>query len=324
MIRRILRRLLTGLLDLGLLLYWYPVRKFFQALPQELVFKMTGFITDLAVLMLPGIRKRLECVLSAWFPGVYSDKEIKDIAIRSVANYAGRRLEEMYIGSITKEQIDKMVTVAGRENLEESIKRGKGTIILLSHFGSFLMPLPFIGFMGYRISQLGGPPILRHNRPIHERIFKLREKDYAGLPVTFLRTDLHLKSAFNALKNNELLAIAFDGREGNKWAKVNFLNKKAFFSPGPLRMALSTGASIVPTFIIRQKNHTHLLVFEKPIAIDKKAMEAEASGSGMQKLADIFDEYVRTYPCHAIISMYIAEQRAKKGVIAKPIFANER
>lgn len=321
MIHRMFRCFLTGLLDLGLLAYWYPVRKFFQALPQEFIFKLTGLITGAAVMMLPGIRKRLESFISAWFPGVYSDKEIKEIAGRSIANYAGRRLEEMYIGSITKEQIDKMVAVVGRENLDASVRRGKGTIILLSHFGSLLIPLSVIGFMGYRINQLGGPPILKYHRPINERIFKLREKDFAGIPVTFLRTDLHLKTAVNALKNNELLAIAFDGREGNKWTEVNFLGRRAFFSPGPLRMAQATGASIVPTFIIRQKDHTHRLVFEKPVIIEKTEMKEQAFSSGMQKLVDTFDDFVRTYPCHAIITMYITEQRAKKGVVAKPIFA---
>lgn len=320
MMNRMLRHLLTSLLDLGLLFYWYPVRKFFQALPPPVVSKLTGLVTCFAAWMLPGIRKRLELAISTWFSGMYSDKEIKKIARRSIANYAGRRLEEMYIGSITKEVVQKMVVVVGRENLEASVKRGKGTIILLSHFGSFLMPLSAIGFMGYRISQLVGPPILKHHRPIHERIFKLKEKDCAGMPVTFLRTDLHLKTIVKTLKNNELLAIAFDGREGDKWTEVNFLGKKASFSPGPLRMAQATGACIIPTLIIRQKDHTHKLVFEKPVIIDKIDMKEQALSSCMQKITDIFEDYIRKYPCHAILTMYIIEERAKKGIIRNPIF----
>jgi len=86
-------------------------------------------------------------------------------------------------------------------------------------------------------------------------------------------------------------------------------------------MAQATGTSIVPTFIIRQKDHTHRLVFEKPVIFEKMEMEEQAFSSGMQKLVDNFDDYVRTYPCHAIITMYIAEQRAKNGVVMKPIFA---
>ncbi len=320
MIHRIYRWLLTGFLDLCLLFYWYPLRKFFQALPYRCVFKLTGVITGVTAWMLPGIRKRLEAVISEWFPGVYSTKEVKEISRRSIANYAGRRLEEMYIGSITKEQIQKMVVVVGRENLEESVNRGKGTIILLSHFGSFLMPLPVIGFMGYRISQLAGPPILKHHRSIHEKIFKLREIDFSRLPVTFLRTDLHLKTAVKAIRNNELLAVAFDGREGDKWNEVKFLNRTAFFASGPLRIAQTTGASLVPTFIIRQKDHTHRLVFGKPLTIQKGGMKEQVFDSVMQKLADIFDDHVRSYPCHAIITMYIAEKRAKKDILTKPIF----
>ena len=320
MIRSIFKRLRTSLLDLVLLLYWYPVRKLIQGLPHGLVFKLTGTITGLAVLISFGVRKQLEAVVPEWFPGARFDREVKEIVRRSIANYTGRLLEEMYLGSITKEQIEKMVTVTGRENLETSVKRGKGTIILLSHFGSFLLPLPAIGFMGYRVSQLAGPPILKGQRPIQERIFKIKRKDLSGLPVTFLRSDIHLKRAVNALKMNDLLAIAFDGREGDKWMEVNFLGRKAFFSPGPIRMAQATGASIVPTFIIRQKDLTHRLIFEKPVVIGEALRNGPVSVSEMQKLADIFSDYFSSYPCHAIIYLLITEHKVAKRVFTRSIF----
>lgn len=320
MIHRFLNNIKTGLIDLGLLFYWYPVRKCLQALPLGVVLSLTGFITSAVSRMVPGIRKRLETFIATTLPGDYTEREIKEIAVRSIANYAGRRLEEMYLGTVTKASTQKMVAVDGLEHLETSVSRGQGTIILLSHFGSFLMPLPVLGFMDYKLNQLAGPPALKHHRHINEMIFKLRKKDYAGLPVTFLRTDIHLKAVVKALKNNELLVIAFDGREGDKWTEVNFLNKKAYFSSGPLRMAQVTGANIVPTLIIRQKDHTHRIVFEKPIIIDKTADE-QAFSLGMQSLTDVFDNFVRQYPCHAIIPMYISEQRAKRGVVEKPIFA---
>lgn len=319
MIHRILKQLKTILLELGLLFYWYPVRKCCQTLPPKVVSIFSGWVTNVVSLMLPGIRKRLEDYIFTVIPDVFPVNEIKNIASRSVANYAARRMEEMYLGSITKEDVQKMVTIVGRENLEASVDQGKGTIILLSHFGSYLIPIPVIGFMGYRLNQLTGPPVLEPQRPIHDRIFKLKKKDYAGLPVTFLQSDIHLKTAVKALKNNELLAIAIDGREGDQWTEVNFLNKKAFFAPGPLRIAQVTGASIVPTFIIRQKDHSYRLVFEKPVLIDKT--ETQDFSDSLQKLVDTFDNFVRLYPCHAIPNLYIWEQKAKKGIIKRPIFS---
>lgn len=319
MIHRALRRFLTLLFDIGLLAYWFPFRKLIQKMPLNWILIVTDWIGRSAVLLLWGLRKRLEANISIWFSGMYSEKETRDIAKRSIYNYTGRRIEDLYFGTITKEMMEEIAIICGRENLEESVSRGKGTIILLSHFGSFLMALPALGYMGYKINQLAGPPTLKNHRPIHEKIFKVREKDYSNLPIKFLRTDLHIKLVIKALKNNELVAIAFDGREGNKWIGVNFLGKKALFSPGPLKFAMVTGATIVPTFVIRQKNNTHKLVFERPFEFEAAGTGEESLAANMQKMTGIFEDYIRKYPCHFVMIMQLIKERAKKGIITQDI-----
>lgn len=321
MISKITANIRTLLLDLGLFIYWHPVRWLFQCLPQRAALFLTGVLVKTAAAVLLGLRRRLSRSALAWLPAGTTARQSDTIAARGIANYLGRRLEELYLGKLTQEETARLVHIEGRENLDESVQRGKGTIILLSHFGSLLLPLPALGYLGYQIYQLAGPPTLKHHRPINATIFRIRERAYARLPVTFLRTDLHLKQAVKVLRNNDLLAMAIDGREGHQWLEVQFLDKRAFFSPGPLRLAMTTGATIVPTFMIRQADQTHRLVFGKPLSFPANDKSEHTLQHNLQHLVNLFDKYVRRYPCHAVVPLYITEQRAQAAIINQSIFA---
>lgn len=318
MTSKFLRACRTSLVDFCLFLYWCPLRKVLLLLPQPVLFRLTGLFTTLAAACLPGVRNKLVSSLMEWLPGRHSSGEIKAIAHASVRNYMGRLFEELYMGDLNPERMQSLVQVSGEEHLRESVRRGKGTIILLSHFGTHLLPLPALGFLGYKVNQLAGPPTLKHHRRIHEMIFSIREKAFSRLPVTFLRTDLHLKKAVQALRNNELLALAIDGREGDKWVELDFLDKKACFSPGPFRLAVTTGASIVPTCLVRQPDHTHRLELYPPMVFNS-ASDA-ALRLGMQQMVNIFDAFVRAHPCHAAMVFLITEERAKSGIVSQPLF----
>lgn len=308
----------TSLLDCSLFLYWYPFRRLLLLLPQPVIFRLTGLFTQLSAWCLPGLKKKLVASIGAWLPGTHSSREIERIAHASLRNYMGRLFDELYLGDLTAEHMGALVSVSGEEHLRESVRRGKGTIILLSHFGTHLLPLPTLGFLGYKVNQLVGQPTLKNHRRIHGMIFSVREKAFSRLPVTFIRADLHLKKAVQALKNNELLALAIDGRESGKWVDVTFLDKKARFSPGPFRLAVTTGASVVPTCLIRQADNTHRLELYPPMVFTSDSDTAQQAG--MQQMVNVFDSFVRSHPCHAAMVIHITEERADAGVISQPLF----
>ena len=109
-----------------------------------------------------------------------------------------------------------------------------------------------------------------------------------------------LRPILNALKNNEILCIAFDGRDGTKWEPVDFLGRKAMLSTGPFSLARKTGATIIPTFVIRDADDTHTLIFETAFDMPKAERQdmEKASASDTCRYAEFFSNYVYKYPCH--------------------------
>lgn len=315
----VLKRLKLLAIDFTLWLFWFPIRKIIQFLPLNVTYFLASVSASCFYILAGSIRRRTYEELKMCLGNYYTEKDIRRINRRSFEMDIKRRFEELILGKFTKDTVEKMLSIEGLEHLEHALSKGKGVIILLSHFGSFLMVLPAIGFKGYKINQIGGPPMLKHHRSIHKRIFRLREREYSVLPVTFLRSDKAIKSVVNALKRNELVAIAFDGREGNSWIQVRFFDRTAYFAPGPVKLATITGATILPTFIVRQKNNTHKLVIEEPFELEHYEGKEQTIAINIQRLAKIFEGYILRYPCHFGIILSILRDRANKGIVSKPL-----
>lgn len=215
---------------------------------------------------------------------------------KSFINYYQRHAETIFFGALDRKRVDSLVQALGVEHIDQALADGKGVIVLLSHFGSFLLPLPFLGFRGYRVNQIAGQQI--HTSLVNERIWRWRKKEADRLPISFIQVDRFLRPIYRALRQNEVVAIAFDGRSSRKWVEVPFFEGRERFSPGPFEMARRTGATIIPTFVIRKQGHRHCIVFEPPFALDNAADPERAVARDTENFARLFARYVEAHPDH--------------------------
>ncbi len=231
------------------------------------------------------------------------DKDKIDYILKnSFKNYYKRKAETVFFGFFNKDRINRVVHTTGMEHLDYALSKGKGIILLLSHFGSFLLPLPFLGFRGYKVNQITGRQ--RHSSLIAERIWAWRKKEADRLPVKFIQSDRFLRPCYEALQRNELVAIAFDGRDGSSLAEVDFLGGKVQFSTGPFELARRTGATIIPAFVIRNKDNTHRVIIEPPFKLSDDHDRRRAVLSDMRNFAAKFSDYIKRYPCHFGMVLY--------------------
>ena len=303
----------NALADSLLWLFWVPFRRLMQLLPLRAAYFLAWLLAQLGSCCLLRLKRTIAAELSGLLPDL-SWKELGQIAAESIQLDIQRRMEELLLGQFSQESIAATVSLEGEEFLQQAVSAGKGTLILLSHFGSFLTILPALAFRGYPVNQLAGPPELKHHRRINKLIFRLREQDYAPLPVRFLRADLHIKDMLKALKNNELVAMALDGRISSSWVAVKFFGKDASFAPGPVKIAAKTGAAIVPTFIVRDRFNHHRLIFTEAVPLQAIA-EAEAFlQANMQRLVAVLEEKIRQHPAHFAMIFHINQQRSRLGI----------
>lgn len=238
----------------------------------------------------------------AFYSKNFGGEKINYILRHSFKNYYKRQVETIFFGALNKDRINKIVYATGLENLDSALSKGKGVILLLSHFGSFLLPLPFLGFRGYKVNQVTGKQ--RHASLISERVWVWRKKEADRLPVKFIQVDRFLRPLYEALGRNEVVAIAFDGQDGSSRAPVDFLGKKVRFATGPFELARRTGAVIIPAFTIRNRNNTHRLVLEPAFELSPCSESEAAAIADTENFAKMFAGYVARYPCHFGMVLY--------------------
>ena len=177
------------LVDSGLWLFWFPFRRIMQMLPMDISLGIGWLAGVVFSWILFPLQKEIADELRELFSKEKFSKEssgkkessqekkstkksrqkISVIARKSIQLDIQRRVEELILPCLNKESIARLVTIEGEEYLKQAAAQQQGTIILLSHFGSFLTILPALGFKGYLVNQLGGTPTLKHHRGIHGR-----------------------------------------------------------------------------------------------------------------------------------------------------------
>jgi KDO2-lipid IV(A) lauroyltransferase len=248
--------------------------------------------------------------------------KMNEMVKRGLQEFSMRQIENLTWGKMDRQLIERMVSIEGLQHLDNVLKKNKGAILLTAHFGSHLLPPIALGFKGYRVHQIAGPPLVGKQRRIYRKIFNLRERESQRLPLDFIVIGTSMRPVFRLLSNNEILFIAFDGTEAKDRIPVEFFKGKAFFAPGPFKLAMKTGATILPTFIVRQKNNAHRVVIERPFNIETSVSEKETLLLNTERFARIFEEYVRSYPCHYAMTLMRVNELVKEGALKASIFRN--
>ncbi|MBF0459060.1 MAG: lysophospholipid acyltransferase family protein [Nitrospirae bacterium] len=308
-------RLKEYLFDIGMWFFWFPLRAVVKRLPLRLSYGITRVLAYVVSAFFKELRENIKEQLLYIVPD--KPEELDRLSKETIVCDLKRRMEELLLGTFSKEQIERIITYEGTDNLNESVARGKGTIILLSHFGSFFMILPALAFKGYQVSQIAGPS--PYNSKIQRMILRARQSENTRLPVKFILSENGLRPVFNALKNNELVAMALDGRAGDQWVDCQFLGTTAWFSSGILKLAIKTGAAVLPAYIIRQKDDTHSLVFERPVFTENLSTDTATLTEYTQMFVSILEGYVLRYPAQFAMIMTIVAGNVRKGICKKPL-----
>lgn len=224
------------------------------------------------------------------------------MARKTCEHFTMRLFETAFFGALDRRSTETIARAEGIEHVDAALARGQGVILLLSHFGSFLLPLPFLGFRGYTVNQITGKQV--HHSLLAERIWLWRKREADRLPVKFRQVDRLLRPVYQALRDNEIVVIAFDGRDSTHWALVDFFERRARFSTGPFELARRTGAAIVPTFVVREPGGRHRIEFLEELKLSTATPNGEALREDVDEFARLFSSYVAYYPCHFGMVLY--------------------
>ncbi len=218
--------------------------------------------------------------------------EMKKIAEQSFNTMGHIVLDTVRYKDFSKKQLAASIEIQGIENLEKALSLGKGVIAASAHLGSFTL-------MGGRLSSIGYKStfVARHAR--NKRVEKIM-MDFcrqAGQKVIFNRPIVTcMRRCIKVLSRNNVLIIEMDQNFGTEGLEINFFGKPAMVASGPIKLAISSKAPVVPMFIIRKPDNHHILKIEPQVQMDISEDMQRDVNLNLQKTIDIIERYIRQYP----------------------------
>jgi len=256
------------------------------------IFKIAGFTGGLRnyIGYVGGASKRDYLnAIAASFPGK-SLAEHKSILAAYWRDHQKIFLELFMYPQMTGENIIRLVDLQGRENLERAVSGGMGAILPVPHLGNVRLLHYALALYGYHISVVSSGYI---EDPEIVRRFKLKETSKAH-EVGFRGENP--KWIIEALKDNRLIQIASTAEAGSSGVEVNFLGRRLFLSSGWVRLAITSGAPILPTYIVRGKDERHTIFVEPEFHLIKGKNRAETARLTAQALLVRLESIYRAHP----------------------------
>jgi len=234
-------------------------------------------------------RRTLENLKSS-FPEK-TDAEIRQIAIEVFSNLCKNAVELLNIYKLNKKNLTVWIKAEGIEKVREAFSKGKGVVMLASHFGNWEL-------MAIYFSLIGFPTSIIAKRIYFDRYENFIRNLRTSKGLDLIYRDESPKKMLRALKQNRALGILADQDvDSVDGVFVDFFGRSCYTPKAPVLFALASGAPILPGFIVREGNR-HRFIIGDAIELEEKATKEETVRYNTQKWSRVLESYVRKYPAH--------------------------
>jgi lauroyl/myristoyl acyltransferase len=221
-------------------------------------------------------------------PGA-DEKQVQALVREACVNVAKSHYDLFRVSRLTTDDIMGLTRIEGREHMDQALKQGKGVLLISAHVGN-------VDVVG-QLPMVYGVPItgpVEHIQP--ERLFRYVLKIRQSHGVRLLPSDGPLTEMFRALKRGEIVGLPCDRAIADNSREFEFFGALAQLSDGPVRVALRTGAPLVPAFVLRLPDDSFLVRIEPPLDLPCTGDREADVMAGMKMVIDVMERYIAEHP----------------------------
>jgi KDO2-lipid IV(A) lauroyltransferase len=212
--------------------------------------------------------------------------------LKALFDGLGRQLAEFCLfPRYTKANVDSVAVYQGFENYQAAQQRGKGVIFLTAHLGGWEI--------GSFVHSLNGHPLHVVVRALDNPRLNALVDRYRCLHgnTTFDKQDF-ARGLLGALKAGETVGILMDqNMTPPQGVFVDFFGKPACTASGVARVALRTGAAVVPAFTFwDQAEGKYRVQFDPALELVRSGNEEADAVANTAAFTRVIENYARQYP----------------------------
>lgn len=212
--------------------------------------------------------------------------------LRMEYRHLGRQMAEFCrFPRYTPTNLDAICVTRGLEHYLEARARGRGVLILTAHLGGWEISSFVHSLRGYPLRFIVRP---LDNRPLDRMVNRIRGL-HGNQPIN--KRDF-ARGLLQAMADNQTVGILLDQNSyPPQGVFVPFFGNLACTAAGPARIALRTGATVVPGFTVWEAaERRYVLYFDPALPLVRTGDdEADVMANTAQYTA-VIESWVRRYP----------------------------
>ncbi len=260
------------------------------ALPRKAARSAGAAIGLLACQLLPRLRRVAEINLSLAYPES-SERQRAAIA-RGLYRSLGWQLAEFcHMSRYTVESSGNFARCEGIEHYLDAKSLGKGVLIVTGHLGAWELSSFYHSLLGHSM----GMVIRRLDNPLVDQ-FVNRIRCMHGNKV--LHKDNFARGLLSAMRDNETVGILMDtNMTPPQGVFVPFFGVEACTASGLARVALKTGAAVLPGFMVwEEAEQKYVLRFGPQIPLVRTGNDEDDAVANTGLFTRAIEQAVRQYP----------------------------
>ena len=268
----------------------WSVLKFSGALPRTLARGIGAGLARILFALTPKLRKTAEFNLKLAFPEWSKEQRAKILPgmIRSLGWMAA---EFARMPGYTRENIEQVIELDGHENFLAGQRRGKGVLFLTAHMGAWELSSFAHALYGFPLHYMA--------RPLDNARLDALVNRYRGLSGNApIFKNESARAMLKILKDTGTIGILADQNTmPEEGIFVDFFGTPACTTTGIARVALHTGAAVVPGYAVWDaERKKYRLRFEPAVELVRTGDAERDVRENTQQFARVIEETIRKYP----------------------------
>jgi KDO2-lipid IV(A) lauroyltransferase len=266
------------------------ILKFTGILPQPLGRAFAVGVVRLLLIFLPKLRKTAMFNLRLAFPD-WPEKKRRATLHGMIRSLGWMAAEFARFPRYSRDNIGRVIQLDGHENFLAGQQRGKGVLFLTGHIGAWELSSFAHALYGFPLHYMARP--LDH--PLLDALIN-RYRGLSGNQPVFKNESA--RAMLKILKDAGTIGILADQNTmPDEGAFVDFFGKPACTTTGIARVALHTGAAVVPGYAVWDSGlRKYRLRFEPPVDLIRTGDTERDVIANTQRFANILEEIIRKYP----------------------------
>jgi len=261
-----------------------------SVLPQRFAYWVALRIADLGYFL--GDRKGRKAIMKN-LRRVFPDEPESRIIFeaRWVFRNWGKYLTEFFRFSCFNETYFlRHTSSTGLKNVTQPLKDKRGTLIMSAHLSNWEMGAAYLSV------KHGLPVNVVAAQHVYDKIDKMFINERKSKGVEVIYTHEAGRKVMRALKSNEIVCILGDRDVTGGGLEVEFFGKPCAFPQGPARLAMKTGAALIPGFVLRRTNDSFVVQFQDELKFPEEGTKDEKVKAVIEEYARRLEQMIREHP----------------------------